>query len=96
MKIKIDTKQIMEISGTDKKCLKNDLLDIEDWIIKAIEGKINKCKKRLIREWQQKLMVDSSVKTIPANEEDFIKLITSHPDYKNRVEREAEDKEKEN
>ena len=92
MQIKVGNKQIMEISGTDEKCLKNDLLDIEDWIIKAIEGKINKCKKRLIREWNQKLMKDPSVKTIPANEEDFIELVTSRSDYKNRVEKEAEEK----
>ena len=88
MKIKIDTKQIMEISDTDKKCLKNDLLDIEDWIVKAIEGKINKCKKRLIREWQQKLMDDPNVENIPANEDSLIELVTSRPDYKNREKRE--------
>ena len=90
MKIKIDTRQIMEISDTDKKCLKNDLLDIEDWILKAIEGKINKCKKRLVREWYPKLMADPEVDSIPANEEDLVELVTSRPDYKNRVEREPE------
>jgi len=90
MKIKIDARQIMEISDADKKCLKNDLLDIEKWIANAIIGKISKCKKRLIQEWYHKLMKDPKVDTIPAYEDDFIDLVTSRPDYKNRAEREKE------
>ena len=31
------------INDTDQKCLKNDLLDIDDWVQKAVEGKINNC-----------------------------------------------------
>ena len=80
----------MEISQADLKCLKNDLLDPEDWFVKALEGKINNCKKRLIREWHPKLMADPNVDTIPANEEEFINFVTSRSDYKNRAEREKE------
>ena len=87
MKIKIDTKQILEISGTDKKCLENDLLSIEGWIKDAIIGKINNCKKRLIKEWQQKLMTDPNVDSIPANEDSLIELVTSRPYYENRIDR---------
>ena len=90
MQIKIGNKVIMEISQTDLKCLKNDLLDPEDWFVKALEGKINKCKKRLMREWYPKLMADPNVDTIPADEEGLLNLIFSHPDYKNRVERDKE------
>ena len=90
MQIKVGNKIIMEISQVDLKCLKNDLLDPEDWFVKALTGKINKCKKRLMREWYPKLMADENVDNIPANEKRFLNLIFSHPDYKNRVEREEE------
>jgi len=68
--------------------LKNDLLDIQDWATKAIDGKINNCKKRMIAEWTPKLMADSSVESIPADEDKLIELIVARDDYKNRVERE--------
>lgn len=29
--------------------LENDLLDVKDWIDKAIEGKINNCRKRILK-----------------------------------------------
>ena len=90
MKIKIDAKQVMELSETDKKCLENDLLDIEDWIVKAIIGKINNCKKRFLNEWYPKLMADPNVDSIPANEKDLVEMVTSRPDYKNRKKRDKE------
>ncbi|GAG76173.1 unnamed protein product [marine sediment metagenome] len=90
MQIKIDNKIILEISETDLKCLKNDLLDFEDWLAKAALGKLNKCRKRLIREWQPKLMADPDVETIPANEEGFLNLVFSRSDYKDRAKREEE------
>jgi len=89
MEIKIGEEEIT-LSETDKKCLLNDLLEIEDWILKAIEGKINSCKKRFIREWHPKLMADPSVDTIPANEEDFVNMVIARPDYKNRKQRDKE------
>jgi len=92
MIIKIGNKQIMEITPNELKCLKNDLLDPEDWFKKALKGKINQCKKRLIREWYPKLMRDPSVDTIPGYEEEFLDFVFSHPDYKDRKKREEEEK----
>ena len=80
----------IEISDTDIASLQHDLLNIEDWINGAIAGKIHSCKTRLLSEWTTRLMSDPSVDTIPANEIDLIKVITSHPEYKNRQAREAE------
>lgn len=87
MQIKVGNKVIMEISVTDLKCLKNDLLDPEEWFVKALTGKINKCKKRLIRQWYPILMKDPEVISIPGNEEEFLNFVFSHPDYKDRAER---------
>ena len=40
-----------EIDDTDQTVLKNELLDIEEWVRLAVAGKINNCWKRMQREW---------------------------------------------
>ena len=89
MQIKVGNKVIMEISMTDLKCLKNDLLDPEDWFVKALTGKINKCKKRMMREWIPRLR--SKGFSIPPTDEELVDLILAQPKYKNRAEREVEE-----
>jgi hypothetical protein len=85
------------INDDDQKLLSNDLYNdtdnagIDDWIQKAVEGKINNCWKRFQREWTQKLMDDSSfTDPIPSNKSDFIALVTARSDYKNRKTRDDE------
>ena len=77
--------------------LSNDLYNdtdnagIDDWIQKAVEGKINNCWKRFQREWTTKLMDDSSfTDPIPSNQADFVALVTARSDYKNRKKRDDE------
>tara|TARA_R100001594_G_scaffold69414_1_gene103771 strand:+ start:291 stop:566 length:276 start_codon:yes stop_codon:yes gene_type:complete len=82
------------INDTDQKIMKNDLLDINDWVQKAVEGKINNCWKRFQQEWTTKLMNDETfTDSIPSNKEAFVNLVTSRADYKDRVTRDAEAKE---
>ena len=90
MKIEIDGELIYESSVTDDLCVDNDLLSKKEWLKDAWIGKINKCKKRFIREWQHKLMADPKVDTIPATEEDFVNTVISRPDYRNRKQRDRE------
>ena len=85
------------INDDDQKLLSNDLYNdtdnagIDDWIQKAVEGKINNCWKRFQREWTTKLMDDSSfTDLIPSNKSDFIALVTARSDYKNRKTRDDE------
>jgi hypothetical protein len=79
------------INETDQKCLKNDLLDIDDWVQDAVTGKINNCWKRFQREWTTKLMEDESfTDAIPSNKTDFVNLVMARDDYKDRVTRDAE------
>ena len=78
------------ISDIDEKVLKNDLLDIQEWVQGAIEGKVNNCKKRMIAEWQPKLFADPDVESIPADETALINLVVARDDYENRVQREQE------
>ena len=75
----------IKISDTDQTVLKNDLLDIDAWVQAAMTGKINNAWKRMQREWTDKLMNDESfTDSIPSNKADFVTLITSRSDYKDR------------
>ena len=77
------------INDTDQKCLKNDLLDINDWVQQAVNGKKNNCWKRMQTEWTTKLMNDESyTDPIPSNKTDFVNLVTARSDYKDRTARE--------
>jgi len=83
----------IEVDDTDQTVLKNDLLDINAWVQAAITGKINNCWKRMQREWTDKLMNDSSfTDSIPSNKADFVKLVTSRSDYKDRKARDEASK----
>ena len=81
----------VNISDEQEVCLLNDLLDIDDWVQKAVEGKINNCKKRMAAQALSVLTSDPDVTTMPANNEDLITCLCSRPDYKNRVARDEEE-----
>ena len=75
----------IEVDDTQQSILKNDLLDINEWVQGAMTGKINNCWKRMQQEWTTKLMNDSSfTDPIPSNQADFVKLVLARSDYKNR------------
>ena len=78
------------LSSTEEAVLKNDLLDVQDWADGAINGKINNCKKRMLREWLPKLYADESVSSIPASEDEIVAMIVARDDYKDRAARDAE------
>ena len=82
------TKEI-EISSVDESALNNDLLDIDTWVKDALTGKINSCKKRMVKEWLPKLYADKSVESMPATEEGIIELVLKRSDYKSRKQRES-------
>ena len=90
-----------EVSLTDVqlKILQNDLYSdtnntgLDNWIQKAVDGKINNCWKRMRTEWTQKLMDDDSfTDPIPSNQADFVNLVTARSDYKNRKKRDDDSK----
>ena len=79
------------IDDTDQKCMKNDLLDLNQWVQDAVTGKKNNCWKRFQREWTTKLMNDESfTDAIPSNKTDFVNLVTARDEYKDRAARDAE------
>jgi len=81
-------KYYREISDYEEAVLKNDLLDIQDWINKAIEGKIAKCTQRMADAEKQRLIANGA-DTIPARIEDLCKSAMNCKEYLNRIERES-------
>ena len=62
------------LTTTEEQVLGNDLLDIQGWVDGAVDGKINNCKKRMLQEWQPKLLADPAAVsythlTLPTNRE---------------------------
>jgi len=78
------------LTTIEEQVLSNSLPDIQAWVDGAVNGKINNCKTRMLREWQPKLLADPAVTSLPATEEELIALIVARDDYKSRTERDAE------
>tara|TARA_R110002124_G_scaffold208955_2_gene375312 strand:+ start:191 stop:475 length:285 start_codon:yes stop_codon:yes gene_type:complete len=79
------------MTDLQQQILSNDLYNdtdnagLDDWIQKAVDGKISNCWKRFQSEWTTKLMNDASfTDAIPSNQADFVALVTARADYKNR------------
>ena len=84
----------VSLTDLQQKILSNDLYNdtdnagLDSWIQDAVDGKINNSWKRMQQEWTTKLMNDDSfTDSIPSNQADFVALITSRSDYKNRKQR---------
>ena len=81
-------KVTVTINDTDQLLMKNDLLDINQWVQDAVTGKQNNCWKRFRTEWTTKLIDDESfTDPIPSNKDAFVTLVVARDDYQNRAER---------
>ena len=74
------------ITDDEQKILENDLLNVTDWIDKAIEGKINNCLTRAAKQYEE-LAKAQNLSSMPVKDLDKVKALISHPTYKNRKER---------
>ena len=80
----------VEVTDTEQAILLNDLLNINDWLQGAMDGKKNNCWKRMQSKWTTKLMNDESfTDSIPSNQADFVALVIAREDYQTRTERDA-------
>ncbi len=82
------------ITLTDEqvKVLEHELIDIDDWIADAIDGRINHSVNVIANEAQEALMNDPDVETMPTKRDALVAVYMARPDYKNRAQKEAEEK----
>nr|BAR32447.1 hypothetical protein [uncultured Mediterranean phage uvMED] len=72
------------INDDDQKIMKNDVVNINDWVQDAVTGKINSCWKRMHANWSTQLLNDESfTDAIPSNKTDFLNLVLARPNYEN-------------
>lgn len=76
------------ITDEEQMILENDILDVKDWIDKAIEGKIAQCSKRLAKAEQERLIAEGA-DMIPASMTKLCASALCRKEYLNRAERDA-------
>ena len=78
------------LTATEEQALADSLLDIQEWVDGAIDGKVNNCKTRMIQKWYPILLADPDIKSMPSTESGLISKIVNYSEYKNRATLEAE------
>ena len=74
----------IDLGDEDCHCILAYVQDLDDWIIGALMGQVNRGKKRMIETWEPIILGDPDVSTMPATEEGLINMIVSRDDYQNR------------
>lgn len=93
MKVKIDEKEVCQLSDVQKSVIANDIsIDIlEDDLKRRVEyilkHKYEQCFKRLKEEWDKKLV--GRVEAVPTDPEAYANLVFKQPDYEDRKKRDA-------
>ena len=94
MKISVDGKHLFELSETQKKVIKNDILeeifdeDMKRRLHYILNHKYERCYLRLKQEWEP--ILSKRYQSLPTNPDKFAELVFSQSDYKNRSQRETE------
>jgi len=93
MQVKLDDEVLFEIDDLMVNLLAHDLLDpiqeIKRRLKYIIDHKCDQCYERMRLEWTQKFTNDPNMTSVPTKKADFVNLVLTHPDYKNRVERDG-------
>jgi len=72
----------MDLTDVDVKCILAYVQDLEDWVLGALLGQINRGKKGMIVKYEPIILADPEVATMPATEEGLINMIVARDDYK--------------
>ena len=69
------------VDDLDVQCVQAYVIDMENWILGALMGQVNRGKKKMIAQYHPIIMDDATVSTIPATEDGLITMIVSRDDY---------------
>tara|TARA_R110002110_G_scaffold65065_3_gene179645 strand:- start:20 stop:604 length:585 start_codon:yes stop_codon:yes gene_type:complete len=62
-------------------CVLAYIQNLEEWVIGALMGQVNRGKKKMISQYHPIIMDDASVTTMPATEDGLITMILARADY---------------
>ena len=62
-------------------CVLAYIQNLEEWVIGALMGQVNRGKKKMISQYHPIIMDDASVTTMPATEDGLVTMILARADY---------------
>ena len=74
----------IDLTDIDVNCILAYVQDLEDWVIGAVMGQINRGKKKMIAQYEPIIRADPAVTTMPATEDGLINMIVARDDYQAR------------
>jgi hypothetical protein len=72
----------INLADLSANCILAYVQNLEEWVIGALLGMINRGKKKMIAQYHPMIMADSSVTTMPATEDGLISMILGRSDYR--------------
>ena len=69
------------IADLSANCVLAYVQNLDEWVIGALLGMINRGKKKMIAQYHPIIMADASVSTMPATEDGLITMILARSDY---------------
>jgi len=75
----------LEVPDLSARCILAYVQNLEEWVIGALLGMINRSRKRLLAQYQPIIMNDPAVTHTPANEAALISLIVARDDYQESI-----------
>ena len=69
------------IDDADANCILAYIQDLEDWVLGALMGQVNRGKKTMIAKYEPIIRADPDVATMPATEDGLITMILARSDY---------------
>ncbi len=98
MKISVDDVELFALSEIQKQVIQNDIpseIFSDDmkrrlkWVL--VDEKYQRCFERLKKEWDEKLPA-LGISMIPTDKDAYASLVFSQPSYKNRSDRDAQER----
>jgi len=96
MKIQVDGKQVCELSLTQKRVICNDIPDsifqedMERRVHWVLTHKYKRCFERLRKQWEP--ILRERLASVPTDPDELAEVIFSQSDYKNRSQRDTQDR----
>ena len=69
------------IADLSANCILAYVQNLEEWVIGAVQGQVNRGRKKMIAKYHSIIMADASVTTMPATEDGLITMILARSDY---------------
>jgi hypothetical protein len=71
----------IDLTDIDANCILAYIQDLDDWVLGALLGHINRGKKKMITQYHPVILADPSVTTMPGTEDGLINMIVARADY---------------